>query len=285
MKRTNVLLFLGLTFGIAWAIEIGSSRWLPFTVRAALAMFVPALAAWLVRGPLGREGFADAGLSPNLPRAWPVYARAYAIVPLAIAAGFFLSVALRLQRWGIQSLAQILSSFGVGAPPSANLQRSLSPTAVIAWAFAALTIALPINMVFCFGEEFGWRGYLLVRLEPLGRTKAALLVGVIWGLWHAPLIAFDHYVYPGHPVAGVLTMLLYTTSFSVIFAWLRFSSNSVWPAVLAHAANNAQAQLGYAILTPADSLLRPPAGLVALIPFLATAAWIVATRRLDDRPA
>lgn len=283
--RLNVLVFLLICFGCAWAIVIGTRPYLPFQARGALAMLVPALAAWLVRGPLFREGFADSGLAPNLTHSWRIYAAAYVLMPLMIFGGFALSVFLGLQHWAVQPLGQILASFGAGIPPSADASAKIPTPALIGWLFASLTVFIPINMIFTFGEEFGWRGYLLVRLAELGRTKAALLLGIIWGFWHAPFIALDNYVYPGHPVAGIFMMLLYTTSLSIIFAWLRFASTSIWPAVLAHAANNAQNQLGYVVLSPADSLLRPPAGAIALIPFIAVAVWILATKRLEDPAA
>jgi len=46
-------------------------------------------------------------------------------------------------------------------------------------------------MIFTFGEEFGWRGYLLPRLAPLGGISAAIITGVIWGLWHTPVIVLE----------------------------------------------------------------------------------------------
>ena len=43
-----------------------------------------------------------------------------------------------------------------------------------------------------FGEEVGWRGWLLTSLRPLGTWPALIIVGVIWGLWHAPLILLGY---------------------------------------------------------------------------------------------
>lgn len=279
----NVVVYLTLAFGIAWTIVLGLPSWVPFAARGALAMLAPAAAAAVVRGPLFREGFADAGLEPRIVRSWRIYAAAYLLPPLLIFAGFWLSVYLGTQHWGIQTLDAVIEAFGVNVTPpasSADLSARLPIVSLLTIALASMTVSIPINMLFTFGEEFGWRGYLLPRLAPLGRTNAAILVGIIWGFWHAPLIAAYGYVYPGHPVAGVFMMVLYTTPMSVIFAWFRFKSNSVWPSTMAHAANNAQAMLAYLVLTPADSLLRPPAGIIALLPFFAAAAWIVVTKRL-----
>lgn len=86
-----VAAFLALTFGASWTIEIVSA-FLPgplpmrLVLSGALAMLCPAVAAFLVRGPLYQEGFCDAGLRLNLRSAWRVYLAAYLSVPLLIAA-------------------------------------------------------------------------------------------------------------------------------------------------------------------------------------------------------
>ena len=75
-------------------------------------------------------------------------------------------------------------------------------------------------------------------------------------------------------------MLVGTAAMGVIFAWLRFRSGSVWPSTLAHAALNAQAGLGFVFLSPGDPLIRPPAGILGLIPMIALALWLAATKQV-----
>ena len=64
-----------------------------------------------------------------------------------------------------------------------------------------------VFMLFGFGEEFGWRGYLTPKLEKLMPAPAAIIVsGIIWGLWHAPIIACGHDFgrdYAGYPWVGI----------------------------------------------------------------------------------
>jgi CAAX protease family protein len=93
----------------------------------------------------------------------------------------------------------------------------------------ALVIS-PLN----FGEELGWRGYLLPQLLPLGQWKALILSGVFWGLFHAPIVLLG-YNYPQHPVVGVLLMTIMCVIIGILLGWVRLASGSLWPAVLGHA--------------------------------------------------
>jgi membrane protease YdiL (CAAX protease family) len=54
--------------------------------------------------------------------------------------------------------------------------------------FAGITI----NAVAGFGEELGWRGFLLREFDYMGFWKSSAIIGVIWGIWHAPLILQGH---------------------------------------------------------------------------------------------
>lgn len=273
----GIVLFLLLAYGTSWALWIGlRSLGVPFILRAVLGMFGPALGAVLVRGPLFRRGFVDSGARLNLGQGGGrAYVAAFALPPVLLTLALFVAVASGMQHWA------------PGANPHVpvTLNPSLTPSNVlfsVALLLVLLGFAPIINALFAFGEEFGWRGYLLPGLVPLGGLRAALLVGVIWGIWHAPLIVLDGYNFPGHPWLGVIAMVVWTMPASVILSWLRFRSGSVWPPAIAHGALNAQAALVVLALSPADSLLAAPVGLLGAVPFAAFATWLALTGRLGE---
>ena len=291
---TGIALYTVLAFGISWAIWLGlRALGVPFTLRVSIGMFGPALAALLVRLLL-REGFSDAGLrlvGRGRTGAVRMYLAAYLIPPILIAAGIGLALVTGIQHWAFaenlqasaRAIIDTLARSGQRLPPGYNAQQ-LALLNVLISTVLAFTLGILFNMIFTFGEEFGWRGYLLPRLSPLGGIYAAIITGVIWGLWHAPVIVLDGYNYPGHPWLGLGMMVIFTISLSMIFAWLRFRSGSVWPSTLAHAAINAQAGFGLLLLSRVDSLLGVPLGIIGLIPMIALAIWLAATGRLKPEP-
>lgn len=284
----NIGIFLVLTFGLSWAIWLGlGALGVDFTVRAAIGMFGPAIAAYLVRGPLRHEGFQDSGFAfwrrgTGMGR-W--YLLAYLLVPCILLIGLGLALVIGGQHW---ALAENIQKVANTLAPTLNKSSQKVPMtpvqvaqlSVLVGVVLSFTLAIPINMIFTFGEEFGWRGYLFPRLTPLGGAWAAVITGVVWGLWHAPLILLNGYNFPGHPLAGVGMMVVFTVPLSVILCWLRLRSRSVWPGALAHAAINAQAGLVALLLSAGDSLLRPPVGLIGCLPLIAFAIWLIATGRL-----
>lgn len=289
----SIALFLLLAFGISWAIWLGLGALdVAFTIRVSIGMFGPALAALVVR--LARkEGFADAGLrlvGRGLRGGGWMYLTAYIIPPVLIASAIAVTILTGVQHWAFsenlaalaRTLTNALHNRGSSLPPGMSAQQ-LATISLIAQTALAFSLGILFNMLFTFGEEFGWRGYLLPRLAPLGGVSAAVMTGVIWGLWHAPLIVLNGYNYPGHPWAGVGMMVVFTVAFGVILAWLRFRSGSIWPAVLCHAAFNAQAGFGVVLLSHADSLLRAPIGVIGLLPMIIFAIWLAANARLKPR--
>jgi membrane protease YdiL (CAAX protease family) len=111
-------------------------------------------------------------------------------------------------------------------------------TQLAAMPFAAITI----NALAAFGEELGWRGFLVPALRRYGTWTALLVSGAIWGLWHAPVILLG-YDFGRTDMTGVLLMTGGCIAWGVLFGYLRLRSGSMWPAVFAHGALNASAGL------------------------------------------
>jgi uncharacterized protein len=111
-----------------------------------------------------------------------------------------------------------------------------------------LVIALPTTL-FTFGEEYGWRGYLLPRLLPLGEIRASVLLGVIWGVWHLPLILAG-LNYPGVNVwMAIIIFTFVTVALSFTYTWFYVaSSGSVLVVALLHQSTN----------TFSDTFWQPP---------------------------
>jgi membrane protease YdiL (CAAX protease family) len=140
--------------------------------------------------------------------------------------------------------------------PEYYLEYGMDKRTVFLFPLAAITSGV-IASFAAFGEEGGWRGYMMPRLLRLmGRTPALILGGVIWGLWHAPLTAIGHNFgtdYPGFPWLGILKMCILCIFLGVILTFLTEKSGSVWPAAILHAVGNA----GPSIL---NGFVRPEEG-------------------------
>ncbi|MBM4431473.1 MAG: CPBP family intramembrane metalloprotease, partial [Chloroflexi bacterium] len=148
----------------------------------------------------------------------------------------------------------------------------------------ALPFLLLLNALLTFpllwGEEFGWRGYLQMRLFPGRPLLAAIATGIVWSLWHLPL-NLRGYNFPGYPLAGMLVFTVSAVLLSIIFAWLRWASDSVWPPTLAHAATNTVG--GSTMLLwfgGAKPLWVSYLGVLGWVPLLALCIWILRTGRL-----
>ncbi len=272
----SVCVYLALVFGLSWAAFIGlRALGVPFVIRTAAGMFGPAV-SMLVTRLLRREGFGDAGLRLSRGgRLHRAYLYGYGVPVLLLAAGVALALLVGGQHWALEENWRAL--IGRQLRSIATL-TALLPVVVV----SALTVNVLVDCLGTAGEELGWRGHLLVRLSPLGAATSAVAVGAVWGLWHAPLIALDGYEYGIRSWLLAAYFCLFTIPTAVILAWLRFSSGSVWPCVLAHAAINAPAGLIVLALSRAgNTLIAPPVGVLGMLPFWAFAAWLIVSGRLQ----
>ena len=277
--------YVALAFGMAWTIEgFALARGVRFasltvgsTALLAAVMITPAIAAYLVRGFVTREGFATAGLRRG---PWRPYLVVWIGVPCLVAAIFGLTVCLGWGRFD-PTLSQLTAMIHDAA--RGRKLPSLPPAQVLgAVMFAqSLTLGPLVATVFTFGEEFGWTGYLLVHLLPLGRWRAAVIYGGIWGLWHAPIIA-GGFNYPGHPVLGPVMMCALTIAFALTQTALRLRYDSVILTSFFHAVINNQGKGVLPLLVAGVSpVLGGVTGVAGIATFAAIGTLLLA--RTPDR--
>jgi membrane protease YdiL (CAAX protease family) len=284
-KTKGVITYILFSFGMAWVLweiplRLGLSPRSPlFQVAILPGAFAPAAACIVVRKWVTREGFEDAGLALHLSR-WRYYLVAW-FLPLPVVA---LIVALAMVTgigrpdWTLQRALQAL------APTGAEVPDTLPSALFAIMPFQLIVTALLATPVL-WGEEFGWRGYLQVRLLADRPLLAAVATGLIWGAWHYP-INLRGYNFPGHPIAGLAVFPVTTVLLSIIFGWLRLRTGSVWTASLAHAATNA---IGGSLtlllfLGGPDTILVGYTGMLSWIPLGGLCAWIILSRQMWTAP-
>ncbi|MGX1934797.1 CPBP family intramembrane glutamic endopeptidase [Microbacterium resistens] len=271
------LAFLVLALGLAWLVALplwlGDGLASPmFGLLASLMMFTPAIAAVLVMlilRPVPRgERLRFLGMWPLRPAKRVVWLSVIALFApiLLVAASVAVAAAcgwVQLDLAGFSGFAQVLEASvpeGTPLPP---------PIVVILSQLLSIPIAAAtINALVAFGEELGWRGFLVPALRRYGTWPALLVSGVVWGLWHAPVVLLG-YNFGRTDLTGVLFMIGGAVAWGVLLGWLRLRSASVWPAVFAHGALNASgAMIGWFFLagTTFDMALAGPLGV---------AGWIV----------
>jgi membrane protease YdiL (CAAX protease family) len=262
-RTKGIVVFIAIAFGMAWAgmfaapLLFGLSLVNPLVQLAGIA-FTPAIAAFIVRKWVTREGFADAGMRPRIREHWRLYLAAW-LGPLAFAA-VSLAVAVAVGLWDFDPASLALIP---GAPVWATI--------------AALLVVVVVLTPIYWGEEFGWTSYLRLRLLPERPLLSTLATGLIWAIWHYPL-AFMGYIEFDNVVLG---LAVWTVSFmlqEVILTWLRLRSGSVWTASLAHAGNN----MVFALLigTALGDDHQIAGTLLGIVPCAVIALWLMLSGRV-----
>lgn len=241
---TAVVVFVVIAMGLAWLVTL--PMWLSgeglghplFPLLAIAMMFTPTVATFVVvlfvRRPRSIPRLL--GLAPLRPLGRTIGLSVLALLAFPVLA--FLSMVLgqamglvRLDFEEFSGFAEVLAAQGLDLGPEALVpilifQLAVIPVGAVASSFAA------------FGEELGWRGWLLPNLLPLGTWPALVISGAVWGLWHSPLILLG-YNYGLADAGGVALMTAWCILLGIIFGWFRLRSASVWPAVFAHGSINA----------------------------------------------
>ncbi|MCX9011038.1 MAG: CPBP family intramembrane metalloprotease [Candidatus Methanoperedens sp.] len=266
------ILFVSLTFFFSWLIAIsyyisgGRLGTTPQATAVLLAyMFVPMMMAIIVQKFIYKEPVKDLGISWRLNR-WFLVAW---LLPAGMA---FATLGVSLLFPGVEYSSEMAGLFerlgSIFTPEQMEqLKRQFeaSPVHPIWIAlFQGLIAGITINAVAGFGEELGWRGLLQKELHYLGFWKSSAIIGIIWGIWHAPII-IQGYNYPQHPLAGVFMMTIFTLLLSPIFSYVRLKAKSVIAAAIIHGSLNATAGLAIMVIKGGDDLTTGITGLAGFI--------------------
>jgi len=158
--------------------------------------------------------------------------QAWAVAAFAVAAPIAAAAALGL----------FATPYGPEVPANYPLKDFLPGIALDPrWFWLVIVLAGPmLHLTNAAGEEILWRGYLLdlmVRVFP--RKALGLINGIFWAVWHFPMIILLGWDFPHQPIAGCLAIVLAQAAWSVWLVAERLRTDSLWPAIVAHAVANA----------------------------------------------
>ena len=258
--------FLLVTLRPALLLTVSSLMMIPSVIGLLLAL--------ILRLAGGKQSFSAAGLGGGKAKWW-------LWLSLAVILYMGLQTALNwLFKMGSQPDLSSLFAQGAAAGMSGTLFFViLTVQTVLLGPFLGLLITL--------GEEYGWRGYLQPALTKMGRVRGVALVGVIWGIWHWPIIWMG-YNYPGHPWLGSLLMMLLCIGLAFILGYAVLKARGVWIAAFLHATfNQVSSYFMGLIYTPRHTAFSFGIGLPALVIMALVVLLLLRDplwRQRDDEP-
>ena len=115
-----------------------------------------------------------------------------------------------------------------------------SYTTIIISSLKTIAVWIVPACFLALGEEIGWSGFFVPLLAKVTSfTKTALLRGIVWSVWHYPLIIFGVYGTKTLPAwYKIICFTILLTGISFAFAWLRLRSGSLWTGMFLHASHN-----------------------------------------------
>ena len=284
MKDKQLSSYLLWAFLLAWMLQAaaigfawnGQTRYFQLVLLAS--MYAPFAAVLLAKGPLKDMGWhlRLRGKGKWILAAW----FGFAVLAVLGAALYYLLFPAALDLSGGFLTAQL----GEAGMQQMEAQGLTLKTLMLIQLAQALTYAPLINTFAALGEEVGWRGFLYPRLkERHGTAKGRLLGGLIWGVWHWPVMIFAGYnygtAYWGAPVLGPLLFCVICVALGTVIDYLYEKTDCIWIPALAHGAFNAVSGVGVLVLNPAyisHTTIGPaPIGLIGGLPLLLLAGLLL----------
>jgi uncharacterized protein len=271
IDRRGIAWFIALTFlpTIVLSLTIGSmqdslaDKMIIYDKLFLLtAMFFPGISALIVRKFINKECFKNSMMKFG---SWKPYLQVALFIP-------FLYIIIYAITGLLYPPDFTLKTFMVQAGIEEMSINSFLFTLVF---FIFTLIFAPIvNVVPAFGEEFGWRGFLLPKLLPLGREKALIISGIIWGFWHLPFVLLIGYGSYSNKIAGSLIYIALITLLGIYIGALTLNNKSILLASYMHGIFNSQDHGIWTIIFPSyNHLMGGGEGLIGVIVLLPVALY------------
>lgn len=279
METKRIIIFLAITFGFGWLVEIGMI--MPMyrsqdvdTVKEAVEMvssmmFTPAIAA-LISRLATKEGLVKSGLQFNFSQHKFCFLFSWFGGSVLTFLGAIIYFMIFNDNYDPEMTDMVASAVKAGSEMSAvDIVAAFKADLLLKLFTAPL-----LDIVNSFGEEWGWRAYLLPKLyRKFGTVKAVLISGFAAGLWYAPLVALGYYYgqdYAGYPFTGIVAMCIFGMVTGCIYSFLALRTGSIFTSVFAHSA--VSVMMSQAALFTKDGgnfFVGPaPTGIIAGIPFI-----------------
>lgn len=255
---------IAIAYLLTWGVAIGAMHigW-SHPSLALLIMWIPGfvalLSAWVLKVPL------------------PLFRRPvghYFTAPLwAIGIGF--AAMLLSLPFGIFSgplyFDMVMASLHLPLTGGAALFLGL-----IFFALLSYVVGITLNMVIALGEELLWRGLLWEQLKHLGLLPASLIIGFIWGVWHAPAIWVIGLNHPGVPLWIDLAMkVVVSMSLTPILCYFRARGDSIGVVAAFHGTLNGMAMLAFVLFEAPNTLTIGVGGLPGIALYMGLSALLI----------
>lgn len=253
----NLKLYTAITYGLIWIVGLiflltgAEYHSAAGQLTAAACMFFPLIATLICQAVSHEPLFRNIGIHWKINGWWAI---GWLLMPVIAALTILLN-------WCVNGAAFTTDTLAFN-----TIRES---THLPIWLFMVITLVsglfagITINALLAFGEEVGWRGYLLRQFSGQPFISSAIFIGIIWGLWHAPLILLGHN-YPQHPIAGVFCMMAMCIPLAIIIQYFRIKSGSVIVAAIMHGTFNAMAGAPLMFLNDYNDLVDGQTGIVGI---------------------
>lgn len=286
METKRIMIFLVICFGMTWFMEIFSV--IPLyksndaeAIKDAVdmisqIMLAPALAAIAAR-LFTKEGLVKSGFQFNFSEHRFLFLFGWFGTTALTFIGAILYFIVFRENFD-PNMTEFVASYSTSVENTGVQVDAVEIVASFkADLFVKVFTAAVLDIMSSFGEEWGFRAYLLPKLfRKIGAIPAMIISGLISGLWYAPLVYLGYYygdTNAGFPIVNILAMCIFSMVTGIIYSFLCLRTGSIFPSVFAHSAVSVmRSQATLMTFDGGNHFIGPaPTGILSGLPFIVTA--------------